>query len=261
MQSPAPTSRPLALAPMPWTPRRAPRGGGVLAEPDPEAQDTPQRQHEPDPLAGEQTWPTEEVRLSWCGVYAPSAACAIQMACGDSHQRWRSETHILQPRCTSSSLNAPRSSERQRQPLGAQGSHEAPLPTRPPGSWTGRTTTPTWRAWRRLLRGCRWRRRGGSRWTMQALMSCRWVQCQWSVLALFDGVHNRKMMWGQRARRILPPGLHARHSALLRWSRRCFRTRWTPRWGWLLGCALASTEGSRAGAAAHGCVVARCCFC
>lgn len=36
-------------------------GVAVLAVPDPEAQDDPQREHDPDPLAGEQTWPTEEV--------------------------------------------------------------------------------------------------------------------------------------------------------------------------------------------------------
>ena len=74
----------------------------VLARPDPAAQEPLVRENDFDPLAGEQTWPTEEVRGSWRwlllgdGRWATSAGAAVlqrnwaERCDGRLHGRWPS---------------------------------------------------------------------------------------------------------------------------------------------------------------------------
>ena len=49
----------------------------LLAEPSPEAQEAVVRENVPDPLAGEQTWPTEEVLHELPGCRAGLLPCQL----------------------------------------------------------------------------------------------------------------------------------------------------------------------------------------
>lgn len=53
--------------------------GTVLAAAEPAAREALVRENAPDPLAGEQTWPTEEVRPSRCA--RPPVACCCLPVC------------------------------------------------------------------------------------------------------------------------------------------------------------------------------------